>query len=75
MRVAGRLTLETALVVAAALDLDRLHPLDRLVSAVAECLEARGHVETGPVGTIRIDDRSPFAGRIVTANQQEKNQK
>jgi hypothetical protein len=74
MRIAGQLTLETAFVVAAALDLDRLHPLDRLVSALAECLEARGHVETGPVGTIRIDDRSPFAGRVVTSSEQEKNQ-
>ena len=74
MRIAGQLTLETAFVVAAALDLDRLHPLDRLVSAVAECLETRCHVEPGPVDSIRIDDRGPFAGRVVTANQQEKNQ-
>jgi hypothetical protein len=74
MRIAGQFALKSAFVVAAAFHLNRLHPLDRLVSAVAECLETRCHVEPGPVGSIRIDDRGPFAGRVVTANQQEKNQ-
>jgi hypothetical protein len=66
--------LKSAFVVAAAVDLDRLHPLDRLISAVAERLEARGHVELGPVGAIRLDDRGPFAGRIVASSEHEKSQ-
>ena len=72
VRIAGQLALKSAFVVAAAFHLNRLHPLDRLVSAVAECLEARGHVEPGPVGAIRIDDRGPFAGCVVTSSEHEK---
>jgi len=74
MRIAGQFALKSAFVVAAAFHLNRLHPLDRLVSAVAECLEARGHVEAGPIGAIRIDDRGPFAGGVVASSEHKKSQ-
>jgi putative component of membrane protein insertase Oxa1/YidC/SpoIIIJ protein YidD len=44
-------------------------------SAVAECLEARGHVEAGPIGAIRIDDCGPFAGGVVASGEHKKSQK
>ena len=74
VRIAAEFALKAAFVVAAALHLDRLHPLDRLVSAVAECLEARGHVELRPVGPVGIDDRRPLARRVITSSQQQKSQ-
>ena len=74
VRIARQLALVTAFIVAAALGLNCVHPLDCSLPAVPKRLEARGHVEPGPVGSIGIDNRGPLARSVVTPGQQEESQ-